>query len=149
MAELKDIEVQEVSIVDEGANPGAEMILAKRKEAEDFYQRLEKRISERLDKIEEAELIKVASKYEILGEKPDELAKILKSAKGTELYDKTISLLDRELELVEKSNLYNEIGKSGSQNVGNVEEIAKRIQAQDKNISWRQALDKAYLEAKQ
>lgn len=64
---------------------------------------------------EEKELLEVAKKYEIIGKKPEELVtkfKTLKAAGGT-AYDDMISILDESVELVEKSGLFSEIGKSG------------------------------------
>ena len=203
MNELKEIEVDEVSLVDEGANPKADILFFKRKEeglmtkldkatevvkgdaekdalknrvaelekllaereaadkaelekaaaekiAEDnaevtaLLKRVEARLEEHIEKAEANELIKIASKYEVLGEKAEELARVLKKAKGSELYDKIINNLDRELAIVEKQGVFEEIGKRGRDGGGSVEELAKQIQREEK-ISWREALDKAYL----
>lgn len=203
MNELKELEVDEVSLVDEGANPKADILIFKRKE-EDLMTKLDKaaevvkgdaekdalknrvaelekllaereaagkaelekaaaekiaadnaevtallkrveaRLEEHIEKAEANELFKIASKYEVLGEKADELARVLKKTKGTELYDKIINNLDRELAIVEKQGVFEEIGKRGRDGGGSVEELAKQIQREEK-ISWREALDKAYL----
>ena len=108
-----------------------------------LYERLNKRLEEHIEKAETSELKKIASKYEVLGEKADELASVLKKAKGTDLYDKIISNLDRELAIVEKQGLYEEIGKS-QKATNNVEEVAKKIQQSEPKLTWRQALDRAY-----
>ena len=195
MSKLSELEVNEISLVDDGANPGAQVVFFKRKEekrmedktidveqsalqervaelektlsereaadkaelekvAEEkiaadhaevtaLYERLNKRLEEHIEKAETSELKKIASKYEVLGEKADELASVLKKAKGTDLYDKIISNLDRELAIVEKQGLYEEIGKSQNA-TNNVEEVAKRIQQSEPKLTWRQALDRAY-----
>lgn len=110
-----------------------------------LFERLNKRLDEHIEKAEQAEMLKVASKYEILGENATELATVLKKAKGSELYEKIIGNLDRELAIVEKSGLYDEIGKAGvgSQAVS-IKKIAKKIQEGNPALTWAQALDKAY-----
>ena len=183
MNKLKELEVNEISLVDEGANPKAQVVFFKRKEEKNMEEkpkeaenlksevtklgktlaereasekiaadneqvtalldRVSKRLEEHIAKAEMSELLKIASKYEILGEKAEELASVLKKAKGTEFYDKIISNLDRELAIVEKQGLYEEIGKSQNAST-NVEEVAKRIQQSEPKLTWRQALDKAY-----
>lgn len=195
MSKLTELEVNEISLVDDGANPEAQVVFFKRKEekrmedktidveksalqervaelekklsereaadkaelekvaaekiASDhaevtaLYERLNKRLEEHIEKAETSELKKIASKYEVLGEKADELASVLKKAKGTDLYDKIISNLDRELAIVEKQGLYEEIGKSQNA-TNNVEEVAKKIQQSEPKLTWRQALDRAY-----
>ena len=192
MSKLKELEVQEISLVDDGANPGAQVVFFKRKEGKTMeekpkeaenlkaevtklgkamaereatgkaemekaaekiaadnaevtalYERLNKRLEEHIAKAEMSELLKIAGKYEVLGEKADELARVLKKAKGTELYDKILSNLDRELAIVEKQGLFEEIGKSQNA-TDNVEEVAKRIQQSEPKLTWRQALDRAY-----
>lgn len=75
-----------------------------------------KELRKRADAAEERELQTVAKKYEILGKKPEDLAKtlkVLKAAGGT-AYDDMISVLDQSLATVEKSGAFSEIGKSGS-----------------------------------
>lgn len=176
MSKLTELEVNEISLVDDGANPEAQVVFFKRKEEKTMgekatvereatgkaemekaaekiaadnaevtalYERLNKRLEEHIEKAETSELKKIASKYEILGEKADELASVLKKAKGTDLYDKIISNLDRELAIVEKQGLYEEIGKSQNA-TNNVEEVAKKIQQSEPKLTWRQALDRAY-----
>jgi len=122
----------------------AEKIAADNAEVAALLKRVETRLEEHIEKAETNELIKIASKYEILGEKAEELASVLKKAKGSELYEKIISNLDRELAIVEKQGVFEEIGKRGRDNDSSVDELAKRLQAEDK-LSWREALDKAYL----
>ena len=211
MNTLKDLQLEEVSLVDEGANPAANVILFKRKEVEtvdkntdtklnktpeptvdaekdalqkritelekvlaerdaadkaevekaaaeklaadnakvtELLDRLEKRVEEHIAKAETNELMQVAAKYEILGENADELAKVLKSVKGTDVYDKIISNLDRELAYVEKAGTFKELGKRGDgtgySNQTQIQKIAVEIQKADPSLTDRQAIDKAF-----
>ena len=151
MSELKNISVEEVSLVDAGANPDAGILLTKKKDAADTSA-LEKklaevsaRLAEHIQKVEDAELRKVAAKYEILGEKPEELAQVLKQAKGTPVYDKLICLLDKELDLVKKSQMFEEIGKSGTATSEvSIEKIAAQIQKDNPALSRREAIERAF-----
>ena len=234
MTELKDIEVREVSLVDAGANPEANILFFKRKQEEESMakketttevvkqeelksdvadkaedvskaaemaaskvvtekentelkkrvaelekalaerdaadkaavekaaadkaaadnaalvetlERLNKRLETEIAKREDNELMKVAAKYEIIGENADNTFKLLKSLKGTENYDLLIGTFDKVLAQVEKSGTFNEIGKSGynSQAVS-IEKFAAQIRAADPSLTERQALDKAFQE---
>lgn len=204
MNNLKDLELEEVSLVDAGANPAAKVVLFKRKddtevkkqdapqvEAEkealqkrvaelekvlaerdaadkaevekaaaeklaadnakvtELLDRLEKRVEEHITKAETTELLKIASKYEILGEKADELAKVLKTVKGTDVYDKIIGNLDRELACVEKAGTFTEIGKRGDGgsygDQTQIHKFAAEFKKSDPSLTDRQALDKAFL----
>ena len=108
-------------------------------------ERLNKRMEEHIEKAEDAELMKVAAKYEVLGENAENTFKLLKSLKGTDGYDLLIGTFDKALAQVEKSGLFDEIGKRGRNSAsGSVEEMAKRFQEQDASLSWREALEKAY-----
>lgn len=208
MNELKNIELEEVSLVDAGANPAANVVLFKRKgvgkvdkkdetkidepkidvekdalqkrvaelekvlaerdaadkaevekaaaeklaadnaKVTELLDRLEKRIEEHIEKAESTELMKIAAKYEILGENADELAKVLKSVKGTDVYEKIIANLDRELAYVEKSGVFEEIGKRGDgagfSDKTQIQKIAAEIKKADPSLTDRQALDKAF-----
>lgn len=224
MNELVNLEVDEVSLVDEGANPGAHILFFKRKSEEDIsmskketaaevvkqeelqlevaktaepvidaektelqkrvaeleaqlaerdaaekaavekaaqeklaadnaeinaaFERLNKRLEEHIEKAEDAELLKVASKYEILGEDAVQLSATLKKMKTAGVYDEYVGKLDRELALVEKQGTFSEIGKVGASGYAsvNIEKIAKQIQKAEPNLTWRQALDKAFVE---
>ena len=202
MNELKNLQVEEVSLVDAGANPEADVMLFKRKEDDnvkkqsepqfdaekdalqkrvaelekilaerdaadkaevekaaaeklaadnakvtELLDRLEKRVEEHIEKAETSELMKIASKYEILGENADELAKVLKSVKGTDVYDKIIANLDRELACVEKSGIFEEIGKRGDGcGTQSIYKFAAEIKKAEPALTDRQALDKAFQE---
>ena len=108
-------------------------------------ERLNKRLETEIAKREDNELMKVAAKYEIIGENADNTFKLLKSLKGTENYDLLIGTFDKVLAQVEKSGTFNEIGKSGynSQAVS-IEKIAAEIRKNDPSLTERQALDKAF-----
>ena len=222
MTELKELQVDEVSLVDDGANPQANILFFKRKQEEKsmakdvktaevvekqevqvtepvvkveeptvdteketlqkrvaelekvlaereaadkaaiekaaqdklaadnaavtaLIERLEKRMEDHIEKAETAELLKVASKYEILGENAEELSKVLKSVKGTDVYNKIISNLDRELAYVEKSGTFSEIGKVGANTqASSIEKFTAEIQKSNPKLTYHQAKDLAY-----
>ncbi|MBQ3434366.1 MAG: hypothetical protein IJG24_04885 [Selenomonadaceae bacterium] len=222
MNELKELEVDEVSVVSEGANPEAHIVFFKRKEEKSMakketaaevvkqevateevtkvaeptidtektelqkrvaeleaqlaerdaadkaavekaaqeklaadnaeisaaFERLNKRLEEHIEKAEDAELLKVASRYEILGEDAVQLSATLKKMKAAGVYDEYVGKLDRELVLVEKQGTFSEIGKVGASGYAsvNIEKIAKQIQKAEPNLTWRQALDKAFVQ---
>lgn len=75
-----------------------------------------KELRKKADEAEERELTEVAKKYEILGKKPQELAKTLKTLKaaGGTAYDDMIGILDASLATVEKSGAFREVGTSRS-----------------------------------
>lgn len=98
--------------------------------------------------VEDKELFEVAKKYEIIGKKPDELVKKFKSIKaaGGTAYDDFISVLDESVELVEKSGLFNEIGKSGHGPDSGSAEATARTKAVElmktrKDLTMSQAID--------
>lgn len=113
---------------------------------------LEKRAAE----AEERELLDVAKKYEIVGEKPEELVKTLKSLKdaGGTAYNDMISVLDRSVDMVEKSGVFSEIGKSFSGNPvasikksaaeSKIDTIAKGYMEKDSALTYNAALAKAW-----
>lgn len=113
---------------------------------------LEKRAAE----TEERELLDVAKKYEIIGEKPEELVKTLKSLKaaGGTAYNDMIGILDRNVAMVEKSGVFSEIGKSFSGGPvasvkksaaeSKIDTIAKGYIEKDPTMDWNSALAKAW-----
>lgn len=123
----------------------AEKIAADNAEVAALLKRVENRLEEHIEKAETNELIKIASKYEILGEKANELASVLKKAKGSELYDKIINNLDRELAIVEKQGVFEEIGKRGRDTNISIDELVKKYREQDPALTERQARDKAFV----
>ena len=221
MTELKEIEVREVSLVDAGANPEANILFFKRKQEEDTMaknettpkdvnkkdelketatkseeptvdaekselqkrvaelekalaerdaadkaaiekattdklaadnaalvetlERVNKRLETEIEKREDAELMKVAAKYEVIGENADNTFKLLKSLKGTEGYDLLIGTFDKVLAQVEKSGTFKEIGKSGySTQAVSIEKFAAELRKNDPTLTECQALNKAF-----
>lgn len=111
---------------------------------------------ERLDALEKSaemkELTAVAKKYAALGDDEAELVQTLYGLKKSDNpanYDAYIKVLDRSLDLVEKSGIFAEIGKSGRGQGGGstldkVEAAATEIQKSDPSLSREQALVKAW-----
>lgn len=107
-------------------------------------------LRKRADAAEERELMEVAKKYEIIGKKPEELAKTLKGLKaaGGTAYDDMIGILNATLTAVEKSGLFGEIGKSGSGGKqldawGQIEKHADEIMKAAPTMNRAQAISKA------
>ena len=102
-------------------------------------------------KAEEKEFLEIAKKYEILGEKAEELAPVLKSAKeaSQEAYDLVIKQLDKAVEVTNKSGVFDEIGKRGSEdnvidNESKVEKFAQEIMKSKPDMSVYEARDLVY-----
>lgn len=206
MNELKELLIDEVSLVNAGANPEANIVFFKRKEPKEMADKevqkvetpeapvekkdeavetpapvekseptapvinvevkpvekvdlsaltndlngLKERLSAHIEKVEQAEFVKIASKYEILGEKADELAKTLKTAKaaGEETYNSVIKALDTALDVVKKSGVFDEIGKAGSGQANSpqsqIEKIAAELRKNDSTLGYRQSIDLAF-----
>lgn len=107
-----------------------------------------KELRKRADEAEDRELQSVAKKYEILGKKPEELAKTLKTLKaaGGTAYDDMIGVLDQSLATVEKSGAFSEVGKSGSGQPDawtQIEKHADEIMKAAPTMTRAQAIDKA------
>ncbi|MCD8195897.1 MAG: hypothetical protein LUE24_03040 [Lachnospiraceae bacterium] len=108
-----------------------------------------KELRKRVDAAEEQELLEVAKKYELLGKKPEELAKTFKSLKaaGNGSYEEMIAILDTSLNAVEKSGVFGEVGKSGHGGKADawtqIEQHASEIQKAAPTMTWNQAVDKA------
>ena len=105
--------------------------------------------------LEIKELESVAKKYEVLGKKADEEAQILYDLKksGDGNYNAYIAAMDAQVDLVEKSGLFSEIGKSGNYNYSSVaksepetqiETIAKGYMEKDPNMNYVDAVAKAW-----
>lgn len=103
---------------------------------------------------EDRELGEVAKRYTIIGKKPEELVPVLKSLKATsqEAYDSMISTLDSAVEAVEKSGMFSEIGKSGTQGSSTegawakIEAAAQEIVKNKPGMRWADAVDAACME---
>lgn len=161
MRNLRIVELNEVSLVDAGANQNANIVLFKRKKSQmdkvalknsqsdasltEMIKRLSAKLEAQVEKAETAELQKIAEKYEILGENSEELVKNLKFAKSAGNYDTLISLLEKSLSAVEKSGQFTELGKSGfGTQTMSIEKIAAKIRQSDPKLTQREALDKAF-----
>lgn len=108
---------------------------------------------EKLEKsLEMQEITEVAKKYAPLGENEDELAQTLYGMKKSNEanYAAYISVLDKSLDLVEKSGIFAEIGKSGAAygsyggTVGKVESIASEIRKSNPEMSYEASIAKAW-----
>lgn len=101
--------------------------------------------------MEMKELTDIAKKYAPLGKKEDELAKTLYDMKKSSpaSYDAYIEVLNQSLEMVNKSGLFTEIGKSsrgyaGGSAVEKAEGIAKSYMEKDPDMDYNTALLKAW-----
>lgn len=101
------------------------------------------------------ELEEVAKKYECLGKKASEEALVLYDMRkaGEEVYKKYVAALDAQVEIVDKSGLFAEIGKSGNYNYApvaksepetQIETIAKSYMTADPSLSYDMAVTKAW-----
>lgn len=97
------------------------------------------------------ELEEVAKKYEVLGKDSEDLVDTLYKLKKTsyEAYEKYVELMDEQLEMVNKSGLFGEIGKSrvsmgGGDAVSKIESIASEIQKADPSMTRLDAIRKAW-----
>lgn len=108
--------------------------------------------------MEMKELVDIAKKYEPLGEKSEELAKKLYDMKksGDGVYNEYISVLDKSLDVLNKSGLFGEIGKSAYQGTPTyggiaksdaetkIDAIAAEIMKSNPEMSHVQAVSKAW-----
>ena len=99
---------------------------------------------------EDRECLDIAKRYELLGKKPEELAKTLKSLKqaGGSAYADMIGILDSNLEAMQKSGVFSEIGKRGDTSNGDdawgkIETAAQEIMKSNSNMRWADAVDAA------
>lgn len=109
---------------------------------------------ERLETMEKSfamkEFTEIAKKYAPLGEKEDELAKTLYEMKKSneDNYNAYIGVLDKSLDIVNKSGVFAEIGKSASGTAGTVLDkvnaAADEIMKSDANMTHEQAIAKAW-----
>ena len=100
--------------------------------------------------VEMKEFTEIAKKYAPLGEKEDELANRLYDMKKSseDNYNAYIGILDKSLDMVEKSGVFAEIGKSAPDNsgdvLGKVETAADEIMKSDASLTREQAIAKAW-----
>lgn len=87
-------------------------------------------VQKRMEEQEDAEIMEIAKRYELLGKKPEELAPVLKSTKAAseEAYMQIITALDAALDIAKRSGMFNEIGSNGNGGTTDAEaRIAKRV----------------------
>lgn len=110
--------------------------------------------------IEMGQFTEIAKKYEILGEDPEKLAKTLYDMKqqSDDVYKQYISVLDKSVDIMNKSGMFGEIGKSAYVSAGTgvntgiqksaaeskIETIAKGIMDKDPTMSYTSAVAKAW-----
>lgn len=122
-------------------NPAVTKALAELAEAKKAYEDM-------VAKQAENEMLEVAKKYSILGKKPEDLVGTLQTLKksGDAAYNAYIEALDAQVDMVNKSGIFGEVGKSTHVDVGAVdaayaktETLAKSI-ATEKGIPMAQAM---------
>ncbi len=101
------------------------------------------------------EQVELAKKYDILGEKPEELGQKLYDLKKSDeaMYNTVIATLDKQVALIEKSPLFAEIGKSGHSGgsynglhgaEAKADAKAQEIMKADPRMSYTEAIAKAW-----
>lgn len=115
------------------------------------FERQNERIAELEKSLAMKEFTGIAKKFAALGENEDELAKTLYDMHEADesLYNSYVASLEKSLDLVEKSGIFAEIGKSGaiggpSTAVGKVQAIAKSYTEKDPTLTYEQAIAKAW-----
>lgn len=101
--------------------------------------------------MEMKEMTEIAKKYTLLGKKEDELAEKLYNMKKSspDAYNEYIAVLDQSMELVNKSGMFTEIGKSsrgmaGGTTEAKIEGIAKSYMEKDPDLDYSMAVMKAW-----
>ena len=108
------------------------------------------RLQSKVEKADDKAFEEIAKKYEILGYQAGDLAQELKKGKkeSPELYDMVIKALDSAVDAVEKSNIFNEVGKRGNGFIANaeaqVENLAAEIRKNNPNISYHKSKDMVF-----
>ena len=122
-------------------NPEVKKALEELAEAKKAYENM-------VAKQAENEMLEVAKKYTILGKKPEDLVGTLQTLKksGDAAYNAYIEALDAQVDMVNKSGIFGEVGKSTQADVGTYDEayaktetLAKSIAA-EKGITMEQAM---------
>lgn len=116
-----------------------------------------KAVQELRKSMEMREYMEIAKKYESIGKKPEDLAKTLHDMKqaGDDVYKSYVDALDEQVSIVEKSGLFVELGKSGSNGPsyvsvgkseaeGKIEALAAEIRKSDASISYHESIAKAW-----
>ena len=110
---------------------------------------LVKSLQSKVDELETRELNEIAKKYEVVGQKPEDLVPLLKSLKGDhEQYNRLIAALDSAAAASEKA--FTEIGKRGSVSEtgadaawAKIEKKAEELRKAEPTLSYYEACDKA------
>lgn len=160
MSKLENLTIEEVSLVDEGANPEAKILFYKSKKQPEkppevdelaaVVKRLETEVAKQTEILKRREFEQIAAKYELAGENAQELAKTLQKAKdaGEETYNYIIKLLDDKLKAAEASKTFEELGKSGAGVADSpraqIEKIAQDLMSKDPTLPYRKAIEKAF-----
>lgn len=108
-----------------------------------------------IEEQEKKEMVDLAKKYDVLGQKPEELGpKLYELKKSNEaMYDTVITTLDSQVALIEKSPLFAEIGKSGnaggsynglSGSAAKAEAKAQELMKSDATMDYDTAIAKAW-----
>lgn len=140
-------EVEEVEDAKKSATPAAEV------EVPDFVKAAIAKSEEFITRSEKQEQAAIAKKYAPLVESVEDLAEKLYSLKKSnpEMYETCISMMDRQIEMQEKSSLFSEIGKSaggysaaGGGAEAKAEAKAQEIMKSNPNMDYDTAIAKAY-----
>lgn len=145
-AKKKPTEKAEVEDVETKKSAPAEMAVP------DFVQAAIKKSEEFITKAEKQEQADIAKKYSALVEDTAALAENLYNLKKSDpaMYDTCIAMMDAQMNMIEKSGLFSEIGKSaGNYSTSGgyeakAEAKAREIQKADPTIDYDTAIAKAY-----
>ena len=121
-------------------------------EVPDFVKDAIAKSEEFMSRIEKQEMTEIAKKYAVLGEKPEELGEKLYNLKKSDeaMYNTCISMLDGQVALIEKSGLFDEVGKSSGAHstsggaVAKADAKAQEIMKADPNMTYDAAIAKAW-----
>ena len=153
--ELEEEEAKKKQETKKSAAPQAE----EAPESDDIYKGMHPALKAELESLrkmrndyETRELTDIAKKYTVLGKKPEELVPMLKSMRAAdqEAYNQMIALLDAQVDAVNASGLFGEIGKSRSGGGDDVEKMwitkAKKYMETHPDVTMSQAKDAVALE---
>ena len=120
-------------------------------EIPEFFKNAIAKSEEFMERIEKKEMADVAKKYSVLGQKPEELAEQLYNLKKSDetMYNTCIAMLDGQVEMLEKSGLFQVIGKSATDSSASgaeakAEAKAREIMKSDPSMDYTTAIAKAY-----
>lgn len=112
----------------------------------DVVKKLTERIEAQAEAARDAEMLTIAKKYELLGQKPEELAKVLKSLPD-EARAAMLATMDTALKATEQSGIFSEIGKRGTAPNGDawaaIEKRAAELRKADTALTREQSIVKA------